>query len=257
LAKLVRCELFKAFRQKKPYLFMLILTAAEIAAVVQHRRGGADGAVAEANGQSFPFLLLDGSAIFFPIFIALLAADSIADEYRSGTLKQTLLCPIGRIALLNAKVASLAVLIAALLVYAIVSSYAVGTLAFGWGDRTVVRGNVFATLDGIGLAAQTLLLSWLPCLAFGLFVLFAAMLTMNAGAAVGTALGLTVLSHMVEGVPGIRDILLTHQMRAFPRLAAGGAAIPDAWAGLGVIAVYIGAFYAGSAIILKKKDILN
>lgn len=256
MSKLIRYELFKVFRQKKLYVFMLILTAVEIAAVFQYGQGGTGLAAAQPNGQSFPLLLLNTGTLFIPIFIAILAADSIAEEYRGGTLKTVLLCPIDRVELLLAKIASLFVTAAALHIFLLLSAYTVGTLAFGWGDQTFAGGTAYTTMEGIGLVARASLLSLLPELAFGMVVIFAALLTTNTGASIGSALALMAVSPMIEGIPQIRHFFIGYQMRVFPFHAVNHATSLEAWTGLAVILAYIGILYAGSVMILKKKDIL-
>ncbi|MNF11802.1 ABC-2 family transporter protein [compost metagenome] len=55
------------------------------------------------NGQSLAFQVLNGSTELMILFMAVLAADLIADEIRSGTLTLTLVRPVSRIELLNAR----------------------------------------------------------------------------------------------------------------------------------------------------------
>ncbi|OZB96568.1 ABC transporter permease [Paenibacillus sp. XY044] len=254
--QLIRCELFKVFRQKKLYMFMLILTAVEISALFQFHWEAAGYTGMGPNGQSFPLLVLNGSSLFIPVFIAVMAADSIAEEYRSGTLKKILLCPIRRMDLLHAKIASLLIVAAMLLLFLILSSYMTGTLAFGWGDRTFAEGTAYPSMEGMRLVGQTFLMSLLPNLAFGLVVMFVALLTMNTGASIGTALVLIAVSPLIEGVPQIRKLFIGYQMRVFPFHPLHHTAAAELGSGSAIILAYIVVLYAGSVMILRKKDIL-
>ncbi|MEF3305682.1 ABC transporter permease [Paenibacillus sp. GYB003] len=256
MSKLIQCELFKVFRQKKLYLFMLILTAVEISAVFQIYRKAAGFTGFGPNGQSFPLTVLQNSTFFIPILIAILAADSIAEEYRSGNLKKALLCPVSRMDLLHAKIVSMFTVVAVLLVFLVLSSYVIGTLSFGWGERTVVDEIVYTFSEGGRLVAQIVLLSVPPNLAFGMIVIIAALLTTNPGGSIGAALVLLAVSPLVEGIPQVRDFFIGYQMRVIPFLPLHDMAAMDLWGGLAVIIVYFGVLYAGSVMMIRKKDIL-
>lgn len=256
MSKLIQCEMFKVFRQKKLYLFMLILTAVEISAVFRFHREAAGFTGFGPNGQSFPLIVLHNSTFYIPILIAILAADSIAEEYRSGNLKKSLLYPVSRMDLLHAKIVSMFAVVAVLLIFLVFSSYIVGTLAFGWGERTVVDETAYTFGEGVGLVAQIVLLSVLPNLTFGMIVIFVALLTTNPGGSIGAALVLIAVSPFVEGIPQVRYFFIGYQMRVFPLLPLHDRAAMDLWDGLAVILAYFAVLYAGSVMMIRKKDIL-
>lgn len=256
MIQLIRCELFKVLRQKKLYMFLFILTALEISAVFQFQREAAGISGIGPNGQSFPLLVLNSSSLLIPVFIAILAADSIAEEYRTGTLKRALLCPIRRTDLLHAKIASMLIIAALLLLFLIFSSYVTGTLAYGWGNRTFVEGTVYTSMGGMRLVSQTFLLSLLPNLALVLIVMFAALLTTNTGASIGTALAFIAVTPLMEGIPEIRELWIGYQLRIFPLHSLHHTAAVEVWTGTAILLVYIVVLYAGSVMILRKKDIL-
>ncbi|WP_158289507.1 ABC transporter permease [Paenibacillus flagellatus] len=256
MSKLIQCELFKVFRQKKLYVFMLVLTAAEISAVFQIYREAAGFTGFGPNGQSFPLNVLLNGTFFIPILIAILAAESIAEEYRSGNLKKALLCPVSRMDLLHAKIVSMVTVVAVLLIFLVLSSYVIGTLAFGWGERTVVDEMIYTFSEGIRLVAQIVLLSVPPYLAFGMIVIFIALLTTNPGGSIGAALVLLAVSPLVEGIPQVRSFFIGYQMQVVPFLPLHDMAAMDLWGGLAVSIVYFGVLYAGSVMMIRKKDIL-
>ncbi|WP_162848606.1 ABC transporter permease [Paenibacillus nanensis] len=254
--RLIQCELFKVFRQKKLYVCMLILTAVEISAVFQIHREAAGFTGFEPNGQSFPLIVLRNSIFFIPIMIGILAADTIAEEYRSGNLKRALLCPVSRIDLLHAKIVSLLTVVTILLIFLVLSSYIVGTLAFGWGERTVVGEIFYPSGGGARIAAQIVLLSVLPNLTFGMIVIFIALLTTNSGGSIGAALVLLAVSPLVEGIPQVKYLFIGYQMKVIPFYPLQDMAVMDLWGGLAVILAYFGVLYTGSVMMIRKKDIL-
>lgn len=257
MSKLIHFELFKVFRQKKLYLFMLILIAVEISAVFQYEWDASGFTDTGPNGQSFPLLILHNGPLFIAIFVAILAADSIAEENRSGTLKKALLCPISRLDLLHAKIVSMFTVILVLLIFLVFSSYVVGTIAFGWGDRTAVGEVVYSFSEGVQLLVHMILLSVPPNLAFGMIIIFVALVTSNPGASIGTALVLIVLSPLLEGISQLEHLFIGYQLRAFPFLPLHDPAAHNLLGGLTVILTYLSVSYTGSVMMIRKKDILT
>lgn len=235
---------------------MLILIVAELSAVFQLYREAADFTGFGPNGQSFPLIVLHTSTFFIPILIAILAADSIAEEYRSGTLKQALLSPVSRLDLLHAKIVSMFTVVALLLLFLVISSYVVGTLAFGWGERTVFDETAYTFSEGALLVVQVVVLSVLSYLAFGMIVMFVALLTTNSGGSIGAALVLMAVSPFVERIPQVRIFFIGYQMRVFPFLPLNKIAVTDLLGDLAVILAYFGVLYAGSVMMIRKKDFL-
>lgn len=92
------------------------------------------------NGQIFPvFLLHQISDTILPLLMIVLLSGIIAEEYKEGTLKLTLLRPISRYELITAKMIAVAVLVILILGVTLVSGYAIGTAVFGW--EGVMKGE--------------------------------------------------------------------------------------------------------------------
>ena len=100
--------------------------AMEIIAALSFNRSDLSLTVLEPNGQSFPLFLLEGNTFIMPLFIAIVATDSIVEEYRSGTMKKILLLPLNRMDSLHAKLASLIVIIVYLMIFQIITAYCLG-----------------------------------------------------------------------------------------------------------------------------------
>jgi ABC-type transport system involved in multi-copper enzyme maturation permease subunit len=127
MMRMLQNECFKMFRQKKLYIFMLILALMNSIVVLAYKSGGnMRTVIVTPNAQSLPLALLNETAQFMIIFIAIYIADIIADEYRNGTLKLTLLRPVGRIQWLNSKILALLVFSAVMIAFQIISAYITG-----------------------------------------------------------------------------------------------------------------------------------
>ena len=244
---LIKNELYKAIRLKKLYLLMLVALALEIAAALQGKYGGTPpGAV--ISGQNFPLLLFGNLPYLFVIFTTVFIADSWVDEYRCGALKLSILRPVNRTAFLNAKVISFFVCASVLMGFALLSACAVGGVTFGWGENTGIAEVLLILKSG----AVTLL----PVLGLGLLVLFIAVLTDNMVITISGAMGLLLISQMLDGSNGLRDYSIIYLIQAFYK----NLFIQFEWekviTNIAVIAVYIIVFYTGSVLLFRKKDIL-
>lgn len=245
---LIKNEIYKAFRLKKFYIIMLVALTVEILVALQGKFSEAAFGVSAVNGQKFPLLLLDNFPYLFVIFVAVFIADSWVDEYRTGAFKLTLLRPVNRIAFLSAKVVSLLVCSGAIMGFALMSAFAIGTVTFGWGENEGL-GSVFLTLKS---GAATLL----PVLGFGLLISFIAILTDNMGVTIGGALGLMIFSQMLEASEDLRGYSIIYLMRSFYKNLFVQYTQETVIMNIVVITAYIMTFYVGSVLAFYKKDVI-
>lgn len=256
---LLKNELYKAFRLKKVYYLMLIALIMEAAIALRFKFGGGLAGAPAINGQSFPLLLFDDLPYLMVIFVAVFIADIWVDEYKSGALKMTLLRPVNRSRLLNAKVASLFCSSAAVIAFALVSSYIVGTAAFGWGESTILHdaeysiiGNTeYSTLAGIALTLKAGAATLFPVLGFGFLVMFLALCTDSLGMTIGGALGFALVSKAI-----IRKYSVFYLMRAFYKNLLFGFTWNIVLENVAVIALYTIIFYTGSRLLFGRKDLV-
>lgn len=245
---LIKNELYKVFRLKKLYLPILVVLAMETAAVLQGKLGGVPPELRNINGQSFPLLLFDNLQYLFVLFAAVFFADSWVDEYRSGVLKLSMLRPVNRIAFLSAKVITYVICTAVLMGFTLLSAYAVGTIAFGWGEHAEMGEMLLILKSG----AATLL----PALGLGLLVLFIAVLTAHMAITVGCTAGLLLVSQMLEVSGGIRDYSIIYMIRVFYKNLLLQFEWEKVIINSAVIAAYIIIFYTGSVLLFRKKDLM-
>jgi ABC-2 type transport system permease protein len=111
-----------------------------------------------ADGQLFPAAALAlVLPIFLPITVAVVAGDTIAGEAATGTLRYLLVRPVGRLRLLTAKLAAVAVFVLLAVVFVTVTAYVVGVLAFGAGPDASLGGTGGITsLSGVVLTPTQL-----------------------------------------------------------------------------------------------------
>ncbi|MDV4151349.1 ABC transporter permease [Clostridium sp. AL.422] len=248
MSKLIYNEIYKVFQLKKIYIIMLVALAVEILVVLQSKFNGVTSGVS-INGQKFPLLLLDNFSYLFVIFVAVFIADSWVDEYRTGTLKLSLLRPVNRIAFLSAKVASFLFCSGFIVGFVLTSAYAIGTLSLGWGENA----GIYLLLLTLKSGAVTLL----PVLGFGLLISFIAILTDNMVVTIGGTLGIMIFSQMLEASEALRDYSIIYLMRSFYKNLFVQYIQEAVIMNIVVITAYIIIFYVGCVLAFYKKDVIS
>ena len=255
MSGLVKNELYKAFRLRKLYLFMGAVLALQGIKIFQYKFTGQGEILFPLNGQSFPLEMIENNTIIMVMFIAVLAADMLAEEYRNGNYKPVLLRPVSRIQFVGAKAAALLASITAIVCFTVITSYMLGAIAFGWGNHLLFQGVPVAG-NSIAVTLRAAMASILPGAGFGMLVLFIALMTGNTGITIGSAMALFFISPLLERYGTISEYSILYLMNAFPKIFINNTTPAGISGKLGVIAVYIALFYAGSAIMIKRKDIL-
>ncbi len=200
-----------------------------------------------ADGKLFPAAALGiVLPLFLPVAVAVVAGESIAGEERAGTLRYLLVRPVGRTALLGAKlIAVVAYTLLAVLAVA-GSGYLVGVALLGRGEETVAT----LTVSGTMLTQQQLLLrtammigyiGW-SMLGVAAVSLFLSTVTDSAlGAALGglaVLVGSTVLVGL-DAAASVRDWLPTRYWLAWVDLFRDPILWRDVQQGLLVQAIWI------------------
>lgn len=248
---LVRNECYKLVRLHKLYGFMGAALALQIIKIFQSLSQPRDTLALAWNGQSFPLEVIGSQSIVMAMFIAVLAADLAADEYRNGTMKLILLRPVDRSRLVAAKAVALLAAIAALVCFSVMAAYVAGTLAYGWGDRLLYQGVPIAG-NSIATTVRAAFASIGPDAGFGMLVLLSALITEHVGITIGIALAIYIISPLLN----LHEYSIVHQMNTFHEAAIYGAS-PGQWLfKLGIIAAYALLFFAAGAAYMKRKDVL-
>jgi ABC-2 type transport system permease protein len=156
--------------------------------------------------------------LFLPLAIATIAADAIAGEANTGTLRYLLTAPAGRTRLLTVKYASIMIFaLVAVLVVALIAAL-IGVALFGGGNMTLLSG----TQIGFGAAVWRLLLAcgYLAAglAALGAIGLFVSTLTEQPMAAIVTVVLLTIgmgVADSINQLDWLHPWLLTHWWTSF------------------------------------------
>ncbi|KUO50839.1 MAG: hypothetical protein APF76_01270 [Desulfitibacter sp. BRH_c19] len=261
---LIKNEIYKIFKTKKIYVFMLVIFIYNFLPVLEQVTGAIEEADVVINGQNIAFYMLNFMITnIMPIFIIVSISDMITGEYVNGTLILPLTHSVSRIKLLTAKIIALFIPLAILLLFSLVLSYALGTAIFGWGDQFIFQevdqplqsAVVYSTQEGIIVTFASYMLSIFPLLAFGMMIMLLALHFNSSGVTVGISIGLLIfLSILGSAVERLMPYLITNGFSLFKILYISrdmGEFIATSI----VTAVYAIAFFLASVYIFNKKDL--
>ncbi|MBB3128676.1 ABC-type transport system involved in multi-copper enzyme maturation permease subunit [Paenibacillus rhizosphaerae] len=259
--KLLQNELYKLFKTKKLYIFLLILVVMRIMAVYLYKAGTEFQTVIEvANAQSLPIAMKYDAVQFLVIFMGIYIADILTDEFKTGTVKLTLLRPIGRAQLLNSKFAAMAAFAVLLNLFLVLATYIVGLFAFGWGDSTVYHGVTYSVGDGLLLTAKVYAASFLPIIAFGMICIFVAAASKNMVTVVAVTFILFIVGEFLSAlsvIPSvIRTCLIVNQLFFFSDYFVKNNHHFEITLSVVVNLSYITVFYLLTLVVFRKKDVL-
>lgn len=170
------------------------------------------------NGQVYPLSMFGVIVAFvIPIFLIILVAEIITDEYLSGNLALSLVHPVSRLQVLTAKAIFLLLVILGLLLYSLVISYGIGTIIFGWGKDFMMRGATFTMAEGVFITVSSYLSAALPLFAFSLFVTFIAFIFQGSAAVVGISAGVFMLLIILDLLfDQLRPVIITSYFNTVP-----------------------------------------
>jgi ABC-2 type transport system permease protein len=222
------------------------------------------------NGTLFPLAALAiVLPLFLPIAVAVVAADSIAGEAQTGTLRYLLARPAGRTRLLVAKlVAVLVFALVTVLVVAIVG-YLIGTTMFDAQPVTGPAGTLGGTsVSGTALTPQDLI--WRTLMAIGYvivsmfgvaaFALFFSTFTDSPLGATLGALAVLVASSLLftlNAASPIAPYLPTRYWLSFVDFFRDPILWRDIVRGLALQGVYVGVLLAGAWANFTTKDVTS
>lgn len=257
--KLLQNELFKLFKTKKLYIFFLLLVASTAITVYYYNNPdtGMKTVIETANAQSLPIVLKYTTAQFFSIFMAIYIADIITDEYKTGSLKLSMLRLISRTKLLNSKVVALFGFTVILTLFFILSTYAIGIISFGWGDYTIYAGATYSTIEGILLTAKAFAVSILPLMAFGMISTFIAVVSNNMTTTIAVSVGISMVGQYLNALPSIKVFSVVNQMYFFSDYFVKIDNPGEMVLSIGVNLAYIVIFYLLAITTFEKKDVLS
>ena len=217
------------------------------------------------NGWVIAQIIMNGLWVHVPALIALVAGDQLSGEATAGTFRLTLIRPVSRTKILNAKYIATLLYTASLVILIAVLSVGLGVLIFGTGDLIAVDKDGIVILSETDLFAHFLFAYTLSI--WSMFVV--ASLAFFISALVENAIGpiiitMTVIAIFyiitflpVESVEGIKPWLFTTHMNVWQQALRD----PFDWDTIRnsvlVLGAYIVGFWGATLLIFKRKDILS
>lgn len=217
------------------------------------------------NGWVIAQIIMNGLWVHVPALIALVAGDQLSGEATAGTFRLTLIRPVSRTQILNAKYFATLIYTASLVVTIAVLSVGLGLWIFGTGDLLAVD------MEGIVIIAESgLFLHFLFAYALAIWSMFVvASLAFFISALVENAIGpiiitMTIIAVFyiitflpVESVESIKPWLFTTHMNVWQQALRE----PYDWGAIGesfgILGAYSAGFWGITLIIFRRKDILS
>jgi ABC-type transport system involved in multi-copper enzyme maturation permease subunit len=257
LLKVTKNDLYKFFTSRKLIILSLIIIAINIfAAYVVNDRMNIEPNPMMMNAQSFPMMMyIQVFSGFFPVFFIFLFAGLISDEVRDGTLKLTLVRPIKRFELINAKIITSIAGILFLNLLVMFSAYLAGLFFWGWGDFFAFESRL---LVDYGPFISTLVFFFLNTIGYSIFaliIIFFSNILKNSGFVFGGAMGVWVGMMLVMQLkPTMKEFIPVYYFDLGNFILQGPNTF-DFVKGIPVLIAYFLGFYIINSIILQRKEI--
>ena len=253
---LLKNEIYKIFKMKKLYIFVAINLAIIFLNLYNYVPGSQNTVWTFSYGQSAPIILADIFSQLMIIFIPIIVADSLAHDYRQGTLKLSLIRPISRTQLLVSKIASLFIFIFIMMIIHIITSYAAGTFFLGWGNGTEYAGQMYASSKGILITIIAYSLLMVPYMVYGLLAALFAVFLNNMSLTILISLVLMIVLSNLSVFEAITPYSLGYQIAFFYEIFIPHFNRTTGFISITVMAVCLCVFTAITFLIFRKKEIL-
>ncbi|MEI7905768.1 MAG: DUF2705 family protein [Bacteroidota bacterium] len=217
------------------------------------------------NGWVIAQLIMNGLWVHVPALITLVAGDQLSGEATSGTFRLTLIRPVSRTRILNAKYIATLIYTASIVISIAALSIGLGMWIFGTGDL------IAFDKDGITILPESdLYIRFLFAYALAIWSMFVvASLAFFISSFVENAIGpiittmtviviFLIISNLpVESVEGIKPWLFTTHMNVWQQAFRD----PYDWERIRTSVLALGAnslfFWAITLFIFRRKDILS
>ena len=241
---------------KKLYIFAGICLLITFLNLYDYEPGAQNTIWTFSYGQSVPIMMASIFSQLMIIFIPIIVADSIANDYRQGTLKLSLLRAITRTQLLASKIASLFIFISLMILFHIITSYAVGAYYLGWGNGTEYADQIYTTSNGLLITIASYALLMVPYMVYGLIIITFAMLLNNMSMTILISLVLMTVLTNLRVFEAINPYSLGYQIDNFHEAFIPVIDWTTALKSVAVMAVCLCVFATFSFLKFRKKEIL-
>ncbi|MGH8792972.1 MAG: ABC transporter permease [Stackebrandtia sp.] len=269
-ARLLRSELWLIASRRRNLIGLAVLCAIPailaVAMLANNAAGSDKGTppfMMDLYGNGF-FVLLGAlgleTMVFFPLAVAVLAADAISGEAQTGTLRYLLVAPVGRTKLLFVKfvAASTAVIVMVTAIAAVGAG--VGLSLFGTGDLVTLSGMPIPFEESVVRLCWVCLYVMAILIALLAFALFVSTLTDQPMAGTIGTVGFVVVCQILSGVPQLNWLhpyLITTFLRSWGDLIRMPARTGAVESGLILAAGYTAFFLALAWARFTSKDVTS
>jgi ABC-2 type transport system permease protein len=217
------------------------------------------------NGWAVAQIIMNGLWIHVPALIALVAGDQLSGEATAGTFRLTLIRPVSRARILNAKYFATLIYTASLVVTIAVLSVGLGLWIFGTGDLLVFDIEGLTILPESDLALHFLfaylLAIWSMFVVASLAFLISALVENAIGPIIITmtiiAIFYIITFLPVESVENIQPWLFTTHMNVWQQALHDPFDWHSILQSVGILTLYNIGFWGITLIIFTRKDILS
>ncbi len=251
----IKNEIKKGWANKKIYAFLVTIVIANLLPGLETLIGEVDFII---NGQNLPLYMLNTFAvIILPIFVIVIVSDMISTEYTNGTLKLPLIQQVSRTNLLAAKLIALFIMIIAVLLIAMFTSYLMGTLFYGWGDIFIYEEVTSLTFTGVNRVVGSYLITSVPLFIFGIVVMLFSLIFDSSGAVIGISMGLHILFSFIGAVTElVNPYLITYYFNEVSPLIFDTGDMMQTLTAIIVMLVYGVVSFATCVLVFNKKDLV-
>ncbi len=217
------------------------------------------------NGWVIAQVIMNGLWVHVPTLIALVAGDQLSGEATAGTFRLTLIRPVSRTRMLNAKYLATLIYTASLVVVIALLSVGLGLWIFGTGDLIAIDKEGIVILPEQNLI-QHFLFAYMLAM-WSMFVVaslafFISSLVENAIGPIIITMTIIAIFYIitflpVESVESIKPWLFTTHMNVWQQALRDPYDWETITTSLSILTVYSAAFWAGTLLIFKRKDILS
>ncbi len=245
MLKVIKNEFIKMFNGKKFYILAILVIVSIAIGIVM----GKSDVQSHMNAGNFLTSVLLGMVMrpIVPMFMVLVIAETFTEDYSRGTMKFTLMAGVKRSELIFGKMLFIALYAVIFMVVTLVSSYIIGTIAFGTG----INGEFFNNfIFNVKLCSSVIL----PLISFSIVLSFVALLINNSGAMIGFGIGVSVIMVMLDQIKNVMYFTFSGGM--YGTAFAGKLTSHNILIFTITACIYIAIFSLLDLIIIRKKDIV-
>lgn len=241
MLKVLKNEFIKMFSGKKFYILSSTLIVSIILMVVM---GKTSSNASKLIAQNFVSETLDGMIMkpIVPIFLVLIIAEVLTEDYTSGTMKFSLISPVKKSELVIGKMLFIFSYAFILMLISFVVSYIMGLIFFGNGYNFYYNLECYASVI-------------LPIFSFCSVISFIAIFINSSGAVMGLGIGIYFIMIILErGMENIIYYTFTGGLSACTFVETHSAKSPALFSLTALF--YIVLFSILNVIFMNKKDIV-